>query len=217
LIQTEHKKWARLIFNPFIRHLLKSNFNSLYLVNDFPEIKKSTGLIITPNHFSWWDGFIIDFISRKFTHRKVHIMMLEEQLKKYWFFKKVGAYSINLSNPRSIAKTIQYSREILRSPENFLVIYPQGEIQSIHTETLIVKEGLKKIIEKSESEIYILPTAIKFEYGDKKNPDIVARFGHLIKADAVVKDFSFFRNEFRLNVKTLKDFTDFTTCRNILK
>ena len=150
MIEAEHNKWARFIFNPYINHLLKTNFSSFYFVNKLPPIDESAGLIVTPNHFSWWDGFIIDFIARKLIRRKIHIMMLEDQLKKYWFFKKVGAYSVNLSNPVSITRTLRYTNDVLKSPQNFVVLYPQGKIQSFNEKNIIVKEGLKHLFYLSQ-------------------------------------------------------------------
>ena len=103
MIQASHKKWARRIFNPYCDSLLKRNFSQFLRVNTFPRLSPDLPLIITPNHISWWDGFFIDYLTRKFLNRKGYIMMLEEQLSKYWFFQKIGAFSIDPSNAKRIA------------------------------------------------------------------------------------------------------------------
>jgi 1-acyl-sn-glycerol-3-phosphate acyltransferase len=217
MIEADHKKWARLMFNPYISHLLRSNFRNFYLLNEMPEIPKSAGLIVTPNHFSWWDGFIIDFISRRLIKRKFHIMMLEEQLRKYWFFKKLGAYSINPANPISTARTLNYTRELLLSPQNLVVVYPQGAIQSPNSKIIIIKEGLQKLLDKNKCDVRVLPLAVKFEYGENKNPDIVARFGRLLRAEEIKINFESFSNEFLNNMENLKTTTEYEHCGNIFK
>ncbi|MDX1777464.1 MAG: hypothetical protein R3339_01145, partial [Thermodesulfobacteriota bacterium] len=95
MIKASHKKWARLIFNPYCDLLLKRNFSQFLLVNDFPQLSPKLPLIITPNHISWWDGFFIYYLSKKKFNRKIYLMMLESSLEKFWFFQKIGAFSIN--------------------------------------------------------------------------------------------------------------------------
>ena len=217
MIKAEHSSFARIIFNPYINHLLKSNFHSFYLLNDLPQVDKSAGLIITPNHFSWWDGFFIDYISQKLLNRKMFLMMLEDQLRKYWFFKKVGAYSINQNNPRSIAETINYTKQVLSSGNNFVVIYPQGEIQSVFENNIIIKDGLKKIIEIKDRELFVLPVSIKIEYGNQSKPEIIVRFGKLLNADAIRDDFNLFKDEFLSNLEILKNTYNFNGFRNLFE
>ena len=69
---------------------------------NLPEFDKSKSLIVTPNHFSWWDGFFIYWTNKKLFNRKLYVLMLEEQLKRYWFFKKLGCYSIDLNDNRKM-------------------------------------------------------------------------------------------------------------------
>lgn len=217
MIKAEHKWWARLIFNPFTDRLLRKNFGNFYLVNDPPDADNSAGLIITPNHFSWWDGFIADFISRKLIKRKIHVMMLEEQLHRYWFFKKVGAYSINTANPVSMVKTLRYTADIAGSPENTVVLFPQGKIQPLNEKSVSIKEGLKILLDKVDFELYVLPVAVKIEYGNKKNPDIAVRFGRLLKATEIQSDFGVFAAEFTKNLESLKTATELERCKNMFK
>lgn len=217
MIEAENKRWARLIFNPYIDYLLKKNFGHFYLLNEFPRIDKLAGLIIAPNHFSWWDGFISDYLSRNLIKRKIHVMMLEDQLKRYWFFKKVGAYSINPANPVSMARTIKYSRKIAASPDNLVVLFPQGEIQSLNEKSVSIKEGLKLLLETDIPDIYILPLAVKVEYGENKNPDIIAKFGKLIEAREIKTDFELFTEEFLNNIENLKITVVFDGCRDIFR
>ncbi len=215
MIKAEHKKWAKLIFDPYINYLLHKNFDAFYVTGSIPDLRKYPELIITPNHFSWWDGFITYHLLSKITPKIVYTMMLEDQLKKYWFFKNVGAFSINQSNPVSIVRTLEYTREILENKENIVVLYPQGEIQSLLSEDIIIKPGLKILLEKNGSGKYVLPLALKIEYGKNKRPYIAAEFGRIFSAEEINKDYEGFTKEFKVNIRHLKDFNEFERCRKL--
>lgn len=203
MIKADHKKWARFIFDYYINNLLKKNFVSYYLVNDCPKLSDNEHIIYTPNHISWWDGFFIDYIIKNFSARKMYIMMLEEQLKRFWFFKKLGAYSINPGENGSILSTIRYTGEILKSRKNLLVLFPQGAIEPFEKRPLTIKKGLKLFIENGPAELVVIPVAFKIQYFNEKKPSVIARFGQILKAETVCSDFKLYVNEFYRNLDEL--------------
>lgn len=217
MIKTDHKYWARVLFNFYIPRLLKSNFQNFHLVNEFPNVPKSDGLIITPNHFSWWDGFFIDFLLQQFSERNIYLLMLEEQLKKYWFFQKVGAFSINPQNPASVKETFVYITEVISDSKNVLLFYPQGEIEDYIKRPLTVKEGLNTILNKSNQSINILPIAFKIKYGNNKKPDVLARLGNLLSSSVVKNNFNLFIENFRTNVDLLDQVSPESYRKNLFK
>jgi 1-acyl-sn-glycerol-3-phosphate acyltransferase len=205
MIKAAHSKLARLIFIPYMNRLLKKHFSNFFVVNDFPDVPENAGLIITPNHISWWDGFLAEYAFSKFTQRKIHLMMLEEQLKKYWFFKKVGAYSINPNNSKSIIETAAYTKSIVENSLNYIVLYPQGEIEPFEQKPLKIKNGLKYFISGIKNENSILPAAFKIQYYNDKNPAVILRFGELINSNDILKDFEKYKNTFVENVDKLSE------------
>lgn len=203
MIKADHKKWARWLYDFYVPRLLKFNFQNFYLTNNFPQIPEDRSLIITPNHFSWWDGFFIDYTMSHLSNRKIYILMLEEQLKRYWFFQKVGAFSINPKNPQSIKTSFDYIVEVLSDPKNVLLFYPQGEIEDYVKRPLKVKKGLKAILNMTNSEVIVLPVAFRIKYGNTKKPDILVRFGETISSDKIKNNFNLFIEAFNSNVDYL--------------
>jgi 1-acyl-sn-glycerol-3-phosphate acyltransferase len=203
MIKADHKKWARLLYDFYVPRLLKSNFQNFYSTNEFPQVTDYEGLIITPNHFSWWDGFFIDYTVKRFSERKIFLLMLEEQLKRYWFFQKVGAFSINPQNPKSIRTTFEYISDVLSDPKNVLLFYPQGEIEDYVKRPLKVKEGLKTILNLTQTKVNILPAAFKIKHGNTKKPDLLVRFGGLLSSSKVKEDFNLFIDGFNSNLEYL--------------
>ncbi len=203
MIKADHKKWARIIFDIYIDRLLKKNFSNFFLANNFPLIDEKFSLILTPNHISWWDGFFIDYIVKKLSKRKFHIMMLEEQLKRYWFFQKLGAYSIDPENKSSLITTVKYTNEILKNKNNLAVIYPQGTIEPFEKRPLTIKEGLQLFVSDFSEDLIVVPVAFKIQYYEDKNPAVITRFGNSLKAKIIKSDFDLFINEFYKNLNEL--------------
>ena len=205
MLKAEHKYLHRRLFNYYIDKILRKNFSNFYLVNNFPEIPNDNGLLLTPNHISWWDGFFIDHLVRKLTNRKIHLMMLENQLKRYWFFQKVGAYSIDPGNPRSVIETANYTSRKLDDNENVIVSYPQGEIELFEKEKLDLKRGIQVFIKKTEKNVIVLPVAFKIQHYEEMHPALLCRFGKVISKEKLLNDFDHFVNEFHKNRNELID------------
>ena len=70
--------------------------------------------------------------------------MLEEQLKHYWFFNHIGAFSVKKGS-KSILESLNYSLEILNDPDNILIIFPQGKVESIYLNSIHFEKGALKL------------------------------------------------------------------------
>jgi 1-acyl-sn-glycerol-3-phosphate acyltransferase len=212
MITAETKKWARLIFNPYEEKLLRKNFSAFYLAGIIPELTPGNALLITPNHFSWWDGFFIDFAARKLFKKNFHILMLEEQLKKYSFFRKVGAFSVEPGSYKGIKESLSYSAGILKNPDNLLVYYPQGKIEPYDTEQITIKKGTFNII-RGNNNVDIIPAGFRIEYDNIKKPAVYLRFGEVLKDQMTNEDQAIYKIIFENNLRQLnvmvrnKDYT----------
>ena len=76
-------------------------------------------------------------------------MMLEEQLKKHWYFNYTGGFSVKKST-RSAVQTIQYSAELLSHPENLVLMFPQGKVESIHKQSFTFEKGVERILKRTD-------------------------------------------------------------------
>jgi 1-acyl-sn-glycerol-3-phosphate acyltransferase len=204
MIKVKNSSWARIIFDFYIVRLLRKNFSHFYLLNNFPALKSQNSVVLTPNHFSWWDGFFIDWILKKETKHQIKIMMLEEQLKRFRFFNYLGAYSIKPENPASIKETVLYTRSLINKKGNGIVIYPQGEIEPYEKRPLRLKEGLKLIL-RTETDAFVIPVGFKIHYTNEKLPSVLCRFGEQLHANTVVNDFSLFIESFNCNMNLLDE------------
>ncbi len=192
------------IFRWYIYHEIKKNFHAFYMLNEFPAIPADQRLLITPNHFSWWDGFFIDYLCTRFFKRQLYIMMLEEQLQRYWYFKKFGAYSINPGNIPSVIETLQYTIGPLMDPANYVVIYPQGVLEAYDKRPIVLRGGgLRHLITKAPHSFLILPVGFRITYYNEKHPEITVRMGDSIESGAVKNNFNHFKERFIHNLEEL--------------
>lgn len=203
MIKAKHNKAAKFLFDFYLKRLLKSSFNEFYLTESFPEIDKTKGLLITPNHFSWWDGFFIYWVLNKLLKRKIFIMMLEDQLKKYWFFNYLGCYSINLQDVKSSISSLRYTLDILSDNRNVVVIYPQGEIQPYEKRPIELKGGIDFLANKTEKDFSILTAAFKIHYSEKRLPTVYAGFSETIGSNDIKTNNILFNNLFMNNLDML--------------
>lgn len=72
-------------------------------------------------------------------------MMEESQLRKYWFFNHSGGFSVQ-KNTRSIIETLNYSAELLSDCNNLVLLFPQGEIQSVYQQEISFGKGIERIL-----------------------------------------------------------------------
>lgn len=205
IIEAKRNSAALFLFDLYVGKLLRKNFSHFFLTNLPPALPNDKSLIITPNHFSWWDGFFIQQLNKKITKRKLYFIMLQEQLERYWFFKHIGAYSINQKNPKSVSETINYTNKILRHPDNAVAFYPQGEIEPFDKRPINLKRGLQLFLKDTKDNCIVLPVAFKIQHYKEKYPAIVFRSGGVISASDIVNDFTFFESAFNRNLDELNE------------
>ena len=142
--------------------------------------------------------------------------MLEEQLKRYWFFKKLGCYSIDLNDSRKMIVSLKYTMDLLLKSNNLVTIYPQGEIQAYDEKQIVLKEGIDFIAKKSTIDFQILPIAFKIHYTNERLPIVYARFGKLLNSKDVAANPQIFKEEFINNLDLINSEYSASNFKSIL-
>ena len=169
IIKAKHHFVIHPIFKLFSRVMINKHFAQIEVVGNF-QVRSDRSILLLSNHSSWWDGFWQLYLNMQVFKKKFHFMMLEEQLKKHWYFNYTGGYSVKKS-VRSIVETIQYSAELLSHPDNLVLMFPQGKVESIHKHTFEFEKGVEKIIERAErSNVQIVFLVNSIDYFINKRP-----------------------------------------------
>lgn len=177
MIRAQHCFWADLIFHPYLTWLFKRHFHTIQLLGTLPEIPDDLPLLVLPNHSTWWDGFFVYLLNKRIFRRTAYLMMLEEQLSKYRFFAKIGAYSIEPGHRHGIIESLEYTVELLKEQMSLVSVFPQGELLPWHTRPLGYKRGVEWILQKYGKPAAVLPLAIRTEFLGERCPSVFFLFG----------------------------------------
>ncbi len=178
MLKPNKSVWFERAFTVYNRHLLKRRFNSFRVsnLNYLKDTAEQMPLIIYANHSSWWDGLIFLEILRRFDNEN-YVMMEEKQLRKLFFFRWLGAFSVVRENRREAIKSVTYAANLLSEKFNrTLLIFPQGEILPNDVRPLQFYQGLARVIERVPV-CRIVPAALRLEFAGNFKPEIYAKIG----------------------------------------
>ena len=92
-------------------------------------------------------------------------------LQKNWFFKYTGGFSIS-KNSKSVIETLNYSAELLSDKNNMVLMFPQGEIVSMHKANFEFEKGVEKILQRTKNEVQVLFVANIIDYLSEIKPSV---------------------------------------------
>lgn len=170
MIKARHSVFFVWFFRIFSRGMIHRHFSRVIIRCDFED--NGLPVLLLGNHFSWWDGFIANYLNIKIFKRKFHVMMLEEELRHRMFLNRAGAFSID-KGKRTMVESLNYAAELLMSHENLLVLYPQGKFQSIHHLQVRFEKGFVTVCHKAaEKGFHLVFYVALTEYFERRKPQL---------------------------------------------
>jgi 1-acyl-sn-glycerol-3-phosphate acyltransferase len=137
------------VIYPFFRWYagwkIRRHFGVISLTGEYHNTSRP--LLVIANHATWWDGFWVLYLNNKVFRKKFHFMMLEEQLKRYRLFNHTGGFSVRKGS-RSVIESLEYTAGLLRDPGNMVLLFPQGEITTMHTRRFHFMRGVEWILDR---------------------------------------------------------------------
>lgn len=167
MIRARHTEPWNRFFQYYIRRKLKRHFRGPEIIH--PEICPEKAVLLIGNHFSWWDGFFALQSAKRFFAKKIHVMMLEEELRPRRFLSYAGAFSIAPAS-RTALESLQYATGLLTDPENMVVVFPQGEMRPHWERPLRFQSGWTRILEMAKSDAALWFQAALPVYGSDPRP-----------------------------------------------
>ena len=144
-----YPKNNRLIFctmHYYVKWLMRRHFREVK--HDDIAVDKNRSVLLIANHYSFWDSLILYTVNTQLFKKRMHIMILEESMHKYWSFKYVGAFSVK-KGTRGIIESLDYAAQLLADPQNLVLIYPQGKLYSNFVTRVNFEKGVMRVIEKA--------------------------------------------------------------------
>lgn len=206
MIKARHTFTGTMVLNLYSGSKMNRAFRETEYIGKWDD--NGLPILMLSNHFCWWDGFIQYRLNRKVFNRKLYIMMLEEQLRKNMILNKCGCFSVR-KNSRSIIETLDYCKDIVKERGNMLLIFPQGEIQSMHTEQIKFESGLRYLLKHIENDVNIVFNVNLADYFSEKKPKLNIYFkvlssSHFTEIQHIEKEYNAFYTECRNNQNVKK-------------
>jgi hypothetical protein len=217
MIKAKHSWWAQAIIKTYLHSLVKRYFLGMRLVNEPPAVDPGQGLVLCPNHMSWWDGFLVSLINERTYKRRFFLMMEETQLRRFSLFREVGIFSVAPNRPKSLLETARYMQSLIDNPENVCVFFPEGELKPYSTVHPVLRDGIEFFLTGLGRDAVVIPLAMKIQFERESKPWIYLRFGQAHAVARVVEDQRDFKMDFQRNLEDLERAALSMTCvRDIL-
>ena len=170
-------KWFEKLFRVYNRNLIRRRFSSFSVDNieTFDKLNRKIPTVIYLNHSSWWDGLVIFELSA-FCALDSIVIMEERNLRRYFLFRRLGAFSVDRNNSRSAIESLNYAVNELQNSGRILWIFPQGEILPENSRPIRFYRGFAFIIEKL-AKCQTIPIAVNYRFGENFKPEIFVKIG----------------------------------------
>jgi 1-acyl-sn-glycerol-3-phosphate acyltransferase len=103
-------------------------------------------------------------------------MMEHFNMKRFGFFRRIGAFSVDRTDPTSVRASIVYAAELLARPRAGLWLFPQGRMAPVDERPLGFQGGLRALLRQA-GRLRVVPVALRFGFWFDERPEAFARFG----------------------------------------
>jgi 1-acyl-sn-glycerol-3-phosphate acyltransferase len=169
ILKAKHNSFIYNFFKLYSCWKINRVFSSICIIGEVKN--KNLPILLIANHISWWDGFWAMHLNMKLFQRKFFFIMQEERLRKYWYFKYAGGFSVRKKS-KTIIETLKYTAELLTDSKNMVLIFPQGRIQSMHNESFTFEKGMERILQYTGNKIQTVFLANFIDYFSDPKPNV---------------------------------------------
>ncbi len=168
-----------------IMRSVRKNIHAVWLKGTIENLPKGN-YILAPNHHSWWDAYMLWFITRRLGC-DFRVLMDEVQLAKFYFFRHLGA--LGTSEIRAALRFLKPNElrrnELRRNEPSVLVIFPEGGIRQA-TKVQAIEKGLDYFSEKAA--VPVVPLAIRTVFRGAQLPEVFLNFGEAIDFSSEISE-----------------------------
>ncbi|MBA3469871.1 MAG: 1-acyl-sn-glycerol-3-phosphate acyltransferase [Herpetosiphonaceae bacterium] len=170
---------AWLVYRGLVRPALRSTFKRILLDAGPADsvLAGSDPVLCYVTHTSWWDGYLAFELFRQVYPRQHFLMMEEAQLRRYFFFRWCGCFSVDRADAREAVRSLRYAARLLATRARPLVwLFPQGLIRPADQRPLELYRGAAEIATRAAG-VWCVPIALRYEFGPEQRPDALIAVG----------------------------------------
>lgn len=182
MISADKRKGFTKAYSIYNRWLLRRHFQQIHLDHSGRMLEGRPTLFIA-NHSNWWDALLVLQLNKEVLKRDMYAMMLQKELEKFPFFRKLGGFSINPNSIADVQRSLRYSIELLsEASDRALWLFPQGAIQHQEIRPIRLMSGLGAMVERMY-DLQVVPVLFYYSYDEERKPSVYIRI-----TDALVLD-----------------------------
>lgn len=170
MIKPAATKWTKRLYHLIeSRWILPRKFRKVQVHG--VALKPGYSILLLQNHISWWDGFWGSYLCYEHFHKQYHVMVQEDQLKKFPFFRYKGAFSVK-KNSREVLESLSFGAGLLDNPQNMVLMFPQGRLQSMHVQDIEFENGVFRMMKEIKGPCQVIYCASVIEYLESFKPSV---------------------------------------------
>lgn len=168
MIEASKKKWFNNLFSTFVKERqIRPFFHTIHVrADDVP----TPGLFLS-THSSWWDGMILLMLNEYYLRHDVHVLMDEDGLRRFPFFRHLGAFSIKKGKLSDVRASLDYANRLLLAGKSVWV-FPQGREYPQEHRPLEIGSGATMLLHNPEVRL----CAIYYTFASHAAPLVYVRF-----------------------------------------
>jgi chlorobactene lauroyltransferase len=174
-IPANESKWVITIFDLYVRNLFWRRFKNIAIDQEYQPGEDSKTIYYL-NHSSWWDGLIPLLLNQKIFKQKARALMEDKQMRDHKFFSRIGAFSVNLEEPRAALKSMRYAVDSMKRQNSSLFIYPEGKIVPFSNQKPNFQKGLGWIASRTP-DTDVVPIGIYIHTARHDKPELFIKVG----------------------------------------
>lgn len=176
MLEARKSSWFERGFGWYCdRFLIRRQFHSVWVKGEVdPKLDRPRLYIM--NHSSWWDGLLAFAITRRHSRLHHYMMMEEAQLRRFSFFRRIGAYSIDKSSRSGILDALSYTVRLLGQADTGVWLFPQGDIRHPDIRPLGFGSGVGYLLQRCPDAV-VIPVTTLITYSDHPKAAVTIRFG----------------------------------------
>jgi 1-acyl-sn-glycerol-3-phosphate acyltransferase len=156
----------------YVEWKLRRAFRGIWLGGALPEGDEP--VLAYLNHSSFWDGFLAHVLATR-SGRDGYAVMEEQNLAKYRFLTRIGAFSIRRNDSHSALQTFRHARAVLKRPKATVFIFPQGRIIPNAAPPLKFERGAEVLAKMAK--VRCVPVALRYAFFEHEHPDVLIEVG----------------------------------------
>lgn len=177
MIAAAKSRWFNAWFARHARSRIRHTFGNVFVagLDETREAVRSAPLLVVANHTTWWDALVALYVSELLLGCDGYAMMDAANLRRVPFFRRVGAFGVDLDDPADGARAIRHGARLLDRPDRALWIFPEGRERSPFA-PLELQPGAAQIARVAKKAV-IVPVGLRYVFAGEERPELWISLG----------------------------------------